>query len=526
MKRNLFTATFLILILAVSCSTQKETPMATNPIIFADVPDIAIVRVGDAYYMSSTTMHMSPGLPIMRSYDLVNWELVSYAYDILIDNEMMRLENGQESYGFGSWASSMRFHDGVYYVSTFAATSGKTHIYTTTDIENGEWQEISFEPDLHDHTLFFDDDGRIYMIYACGELRLVELKPDLSGIIPGSEIVVIEDASSIAGEHIGLCAEGSQLLKHEGMYYLFNIVWPVNDMRTVLVHRADNIAGPYEGRVILKDRGIAQGSLIDTPEGDWYAYMFRDHGAVGRIPYLMPVDWVDGWPVLGIDGKVPDTLDIPAGDGGISGIVASDDFVREPGDEKLPLVWQWNHNPDHRFWSLSDRPGYLRLITGRVDANVLQARNTLTQRTFGPQSSAYTRMEIGNMNNGDCAGLIALQRDYGFVGVRKENDKNYLVLELAENNNPQELERVLIDQDHIYLRIDCDFEDMVDLAYFYYSLDGNEWIRIGKPLQMVYTLIHHFMGYRFGLFNYATETAGGYVDFDFFKVNDEIINPY
>ena len=153
-----------------------------NPVIWADVPDPSLIRVGDTYYMSSTTMHMSPGVPIMKSKDLVNWNMVGYAYDRLVENDAMNMENGKNCYGQGSWASSLRFHNGTYYVSTFSGTSGKTHIYTTKDIEKGDWKATSFSPSLHDNSLFFDDDGRVYMVTGAGDLRLVELEPDLSGI--------------------------------------------------------------------------------------------------------------------------------------------------------------------------------------------------------------------------------------------------------------------------------------------------------------------------------------------------------
>ena len=155
-------------------------------------------------------------------------------------------------------------------------------------------------------------------------------------------------------------------------------------MRTVIIHRADKITGPYESRLGLQDRGIAQGGLIDTPDGDWYTYLFRDNGAVGRIPYLAPVVWEDGWPVIGIDGKVPDKLDLPASKGLIPGLVASDEFKRKKGEPALPLVWQWNHNPVNEYWSLTERKGFLRVTTSRIDTSFYLARNTLTQRTIGP----------------------------------------------------------------------------------------------------------------------------------------------
>ena len=510
-----------LIYVSIFAGVNLQAKPARNPIIWADVPDVAAIRVGDTYYMSSTTMHMSPGLPIMKSKDLVNWELIGYAYDTLTDNEALRLEKGRNAYGAGSWASSLRHHDGTFYVSTFSRTSGRTHVYTTRDIEKGPWKETSFSPSLHDHSFFFDDDGRIYMLYGGGDLRLIELKPDLSGIKPGGlNEVVIRNASAVASRNIGLPAEGSQLRKINGKYYVMNITWPRNDMRTQIVHRADKITGPYEGRVVLHDQGVAQGCLIDTPEGDWYALLFQDHGAVGRIPYLVPVTWEDDWPVLGVDGKVPMVLDIPTGEGGLANIVASDEFNRKPG-EPLPLAWQWNHNPDNRYWSIGERSDYLRLTTGRVDRGVVQTRNTLTQRTFGPVSSAITKIEVGNMKDGDYAGLIALQRKYGFVGVKMEDHSKSIVMVSAQSNVSEEIERVPLKQQTVYLKIDCDFRDRTDKAYFYYSLDGKTWMKIGEILQMVYTL-PHFMGYRFGLFNFANKTPGGFVDFDFFRVSDEI----
>ena len=529
MKRYRVLSVLFVGFLCFGCSShlsKTERKYAANPIIWADVPDNAIIRVGDTYYMSSTTMHMSPGLPIMKSKDLAHWEMLNYAYDRLVENDAMNLDNGKNCYGAGSWASSFRYHNGTYYVSTFSATSGKTHVYSTKNIEKGDWKAVEFEPVLHDHSLFFDDDGRIYMVYGGGEIRIRELTADASALKEGGlNQVIIPNASLAAGGKQGLPAEGSQLIKKDGKYYLFNITWPQNDMRTEVVHRADYITGPYEGRVFLKDRGIAQGNLIDTPDGKWYAYMFRDFGAVGRIPYLIPVEWKDGWPVVAGDGKVPDYLDIPAQEGGMRNIVASDEFERKTGEPKLPLAWQWNHNPDNSLWSLDARPGYLRLTTGRIDTDVTQAKNMLTQRTFGPECSATTAVETDGMKDGDVAGLVALQKQHGFVGIKMEGNKKYIIMTGQKEEKPVELASIPTDQNRVYLRIDCDFRPIDeskrnDKASFYYSLDGNEWISIGEPLKMYYTL-PHFMGYRFGLFNFSTKAAGGYVDFDYFRIANQ-----
>jgi beta-xylosidase len=491
---------------------------ARNPIIHADVPDIAIIRVANSYYMSSTTMHMSPGLPIMKSEDLVNWRTIGYASEVLEDNDVLGLKNGKNAYGKGSWASSLRFHKGIFYASTFSASTGRTHVFTTRDIEKGPWKESSFKPAFHDHSLFFDDDGRVYMLHGAGNLRLTELAADAASVKSGGfDEVVIQDATAVAGPNKGLPAEGSQLFKVNGKYYVFNITWPRGGMRTVLIHRADKITGPYEGRVALQDQGVAQGGLIDTPDGKWWAYLFQDHGAVGRIPFMVPVKWEDGWPVLGVNGKVPEILELPDAKAGVSGIVASDEFTART----LPLAWQWNHNPDNDHWSLSKRPGALRLTTGAVAPDVLSARNTLTQRTFGPECSATTILDTTLMKDGDCAGLIALQKKYGFVGVRMAGNDKSIVMVSAQKDSPEEIESIPFTGNAVYLRIDSDFKNRADTASFAYSLDGRKWTAIGKPLKMAYTL-PHFMGYRFGLFNFATKIAGGSADFDWFRISDKL----
>ena len=517
MKNNIYLLFLILMTLFNIITSSAQVVRATNPVIFTDIPDMSIIRVDNTYYMSSTTMHMSPGVPIMKSKDLTNWEIVNYTYDILGEIDELNLDNGKNAYGKGTWASCIRYHNGIFYVSTFSSTTGKTYIWSTIDIENGTWKEISFSPSLHDHTLFFDDDGRSYMIYGNKRLTLVELNADLSGIKSGGiNQVIIQDASLPSGPNSGL-GEGSQLFKVNSMYYLFNITWPRGGMRSVVVHRAVKITGPWEGKLVLQDKGVAQGGIVDSPDGRWFAYLFRDYGAVGRIPYIVPVKWEDGWPLLGVIGKVPDTLDLPPNRGPIPGIVASDEFKRKKGEPALPFVWQWNHNPVSGLWSITARKGYLRLITGRVDSLFLQARNTLTQRTFGPQCSGSVKIDISHMKEGDFAGLALLQRKFGLVGVKFENSSKKIVMVSAKSGKPVEEESLIITKKIVYLRADCDFRNLADIASFYYSLDGKNWKQIGSQLKMEYTM-PHFMGYRYGLFNYATKTPGGYVDFDWFRI--------
>lgn len=511
----------IVAIFFVGLLHGQENQKAKNPVIFADVPDMSMVRVGNTYYMSSTTMHMSPGVPIMKSTDLINWKLVNYAYDTLADIDELNFVNGKSTYGRGSWASCIRYHKGTFYVSTFAQTTGKTYIYSTKNIEKGPWKTVSFKPSYHDHSIFFDDDDKVYMIYGAGKLRILELNETLTGVKPGTEQVLIENASTPSGTGGGLPAEGSQLFKVNGKYYLFNISWPRGGMRTVIIHRADKITGPWEGKVALQDLGVAQGGLIDKPDGTWYAYLFRDFGSVGRIPYLVPVKWENGWPVLGIDGKVPEYLNLPVNKSLIPGIVKSDEFIRKKNEAPLPLVWQWNHNPDNNLWSLKERKGFLRLKTGRLDTSFLLARNSLTQRTIGPVCSGSTSLDVSNMKDGDFAGLGLLQKNYGLAGVKINGNSKTIVMINASTGKAEEAVTIPLNQNTVFFKAECNFTNKKDTANFFYSLDGSNWTTLGTPLKMAYTL-PHFMGYRFALFNYAAKNTGGFADFDYFHITESI----
>ena len=518
MKRNIF---FSILFFVMATALFAQGKKAQNPIIFSDVPDMSMIRVGDTYYMASTTMHMCPGVPVMKSKDLVNWQMLNYAYEKLGDDDALSLINGKSNYGKGSWASSLRYHNGTYYIATYAQTTDKTYIFRTNDIEKGQWKMNEFKPGYHDCTLFFDND-RAYLITGNGRLQIVELNDDLTGVKEGGvNQVLIENASAVTEPNM-LKAEGSQLFKHDGKYYLFNISWPRGVMRTVVVNRADNLMGPWEGKIVLQDKGVAQGGIVDTPDGKWFAYMFQDHGSVGRIPFLVPMKWVDGWPVLGVNGKVPDTLDLPASKGLIPGIVNNDEFTRKKGEPALPLVWQWNHNPDNKLWSVTERKGFLRLKTGRIDSLFLKSRNTLTQRTFGPTCAGITLLDASKLKDGDFAGLCTFQRKFGVVGVKVQNGAKYVYMVSNKTDNPTEQQSIPLSQNKIYLKIECDYRNKIDIAKFFYSLDGKKWNSIGGELKMEYTLMEHFMGYRFGLYNYASKNVGGYADFDYFHIEEKI----
>lgn len=479
----------------------------SNPWIYSDVPDLCIAKgEGDNYYMVSTTMHYAPGVPIMKSTDLANWRTVNYAYQTLVNNNKMNLEGGENAYGKGSWASAIRYYKGKWYILTPSYTTGKTHLYITEDIENGPFVEKQL-PFYHDPSFFMDDDGSAYVIYGGGQLSIVKLKADLSGPDGGATVLISESlrnqASGTSSYIVAL--EGAHMEKVDGKYYLFGISW-FGPCRTELVFRSDKLMGGYSGKIFLQKNGVAQGSIFQTEAGKWYAYLFRDSGGIGRIPYLMEVEWKDGWPTV-VGGAAPATLNLENEVDPGYGMVTSDDF---DGDE-LPLEWQWNHNPDNKNWALKD--GKLRITTGRVDSKLYTAKNTLTQRTYGPKCTGRTLVSGKDMKDGDVAGLVALADSLGFVALEKSGNS----FEVVYYEREYKLKSVAINGDEAYFRIDFDFTK--DRAKFYYSLNGSSWTQIGNELKLPYTL-GMFVGYRFGLFNFAKKTAGGTAAFDWFKVGD------
>ena len=549
--------------------TSHLSPLQ-NPMFFADVPDHDIIRVGDNYYMVSTTMHFAPGCGIMKSKDLVNWEIVNYAYDALDEGDNFRLLNGKNEYSQGQWATNLRYdpYEKLYYMIMTCNTTGKTYFYVTDDIENGCWH-CSTTDKCYDPGLLFDDTGtevKKYVLHPADTfddhaMYLREMKVDKQWNVTVSERRKVIDYAQLENPARGLRAEGYHGYKIGKYYYIF-MIQGCDGQRQEIVWRSDDLFnGKWEGRmvfggemvdengqVIMQTNGIGQGGIVETKDGQWWCFLFKDYGSVGRMPCWLPMTWSeDGWPIVGT-GKTTDQL--PAGKNmttpyrvniplttplsplTFGGIVQSDefDFWKRPRSkgrfgshpqDGLRLVWQWNHVPDNNGWSLTDRKGWLRLKPTAVVKSIREARNTLTQRAFGPVCTGDVLLDASGLKDGDVAGLSAFQNRYGFVGVKKENGQLFIVMQRAmEKGDAQgkEIERPLnLQSNRVFLRVMMNFRDRTDKAIFYYSLDGEHWTPIGDTLQMHYDW-PDFCGYRFALFHYATKETGGHADFDFFHV--------
>jgi len=506
-------------VLAQKMQSDNGDGSFTNPVIAADFPDPDVIRVDSTYYMVNTTMFIFPGVPILKSYDLVNWQYCCNVVQRFDFHPSYNLEGGHR-YGHGQWATSLKYNKGKFYLLFITLDEGG-FLYTA-DGPEGPWQVKKLPRGFYDPGLFFDDDGRIYVAHGYSKIYMTELDENFAAKGKDSLIYTGDIRRGLEGTHV---------YKINDYYYLYSTYGGLDGFQAAL--RSKSIYGPYEQKIVIRDTthgvnfGIHQGALIQTQTGEWWTMLFVDNGPFGRFPSLQPVTWENGWPMVGVNGKAVVTYKKP-NVGRVypmTTLPTSDEFDRPD----LGMQWGWNHNSDQAKWSLTERPGFLRLRTAKVVDSLPKARNTLTQRMVAYYadtlaSIATTKMEFGHMNEGDVAGLAVFQDPYAFVGTKKSNGMWYIVMV----NNGKTIDSTRVDGTTIYLRASAIHGSGAAPLYggaaapgsgtasFSYSLDGRTFAPIGNTLRMRFNL-RIFTGNKFCLFNYATNALGGYVDFDWFK---------
>jgi beta-xylosidase len=484
-----------------------------NPVIAADFPDPDVVRVGDTYYMVSTTMHHFPGATIVKSKDLVNWQYCAQPLTQISTRDNYALLNGQDAYAKGMWACAMTYHEGKFYILLNCNDAGG-FVLSASDPE-GKWELKQLPRSYYDPGMLFDN-GKVYVVCGINELRMCELDEDFNHI---KDQVVVNGKDGLEGSH----------LYHIGDYYYIYATyggWPSGQT----VFRSKNIFGPYEEveKMLVEKtingqpNTIHQGALFDTPNGEWWTIMQEDLGCLGRMPNLQPVKWENDWPVVGKNGIPYTTYTKP--DVGNSWprdpMPTNDNFRTYP----LGMQWQWNHNPDDGAWTLFERPGWLRLKTSGTADRLTQARNMLTQRIFAYEkkpSTGTVRIDVSHLQEGNRAGICILQDPYAMIAVEVKDGQRRLVWRqdtLRQNDNftPSETTKKIQIDSVIYLRATVNYS--TSKTQFYYSLDNQAYTKLGGQTTLGFNL-SVFVGARFGLFCYATqETAErGYADFDWFS---------
>ena len=505
----------------------------SNPLFYEEFEDPDVIRVGEDYYLAGTTMHMNPAVQIMHSKDLVNWELVGYCAGKLDLGSAYRLEGGN-IYGRGIWAPCIRYHKGTFYI--FSNVNGAGLLVFRSKSIQGPWERNQLQG-RHDLSVLFDDDDKIYIISGGGSpYPIEELTSDITGFVPG-----------VRHQLVGRMGEGHHLYKIKGKYVDVSAIpgGPVDQMVAI----ADSIDGPWKvermvqgeslgvtGATPLRaspnDRGLwlHQGGIVDTPAGEWWGILMSDHGSAGRMVSLVPITLDNGFPLIGLPGnlrKAPNTW-----------IKPNTGFTQEPkpafihddtfDGPKLNPLWQWNHVPDDTKWSITEKPGVLRLHSLPA-RDFYAARNSLCQRPPGPESIMTVELETSGLVVGDIAGLALLSSPYAWIGVVKTTEG--ATLQMLDNTgggggrrggpatppippvvgpaNPPA---------HLWLRVACNFDS--DEAIFSWSANGKEFTPLGKPFTMTFQL-RTFQGVRPALFHFNTSgQPGGYADFDNYTVDE------
>ncbi|MBB3912411.1 glycoside hydrolase family 43 protein [Sphingomonas desiccabilis] len=513
---------------------QPSRPPDTfrNPILFADYSDPDVIRVGNAYYMVSSSFHFSPGIPVLRSYDLVHWTIIGSVlprlpfapeYDMpgphTLTDKISKPVGGTR-YAGGVWAPSIRHHNGRFYV--YWATIDEGVFMATASDPAGPWSKpvkVIDERMLEDPCPFWDDDGTAWLVHSrhgAGPLILHRMSADGTRVLDKGEVIV-EDKANLP------VLEGPKFYKRNGWYYIFAPIGGVEKGQQVAL-RARTIRGPYEWRVVLEQgstrlEGPHQGGWIETPSGEgWFAH-FNSTGAFGRIVHLQPVRWVDDWPIMGrpLPGKTsgepimtppwPKTGHAPTRDR----LQDSDEF----GAPKLGLQWAWNHNPDDRRWSLSARPGWLRLEAGEAQ-HLVTARNTLTQVLQGPESGITARIDLSHMADGQRAGLTLFGVRPSWIGAVRERGETHLTL--AREGEEQAGPRLTADT--IELRAEVGSDQTVRYSY---RLGTGGFTPFGDAIPLA--RFSWWKGSRPALFTFNKRGPSGHIDVDWFHVDHPELNP-
>ena len=480
-----------------------------NPVLPSDYSDIDCIRVDSDYYAISSTFQFSPGVVILHSKDLVNWEILGHVVTDLTQIGPELNWSRMNRYGKGVWAGSIRFHDHKFWV--YFGTPDEGYFMSTAANPVGPWaplHTVLSGPGWDDCCPFWDDDGQGYLVgssFRGGyQIHLWKLTPDGRDIMADSDHVIHQSRGS----------EANKLYKINGYYYhLYSDVKA--EGRTVMMERSKNIFGPYDESHQLNHaekqvKEPNQGGLVQAEKGDWY--WFTHHGTgdwAGRIDSLLPVTWVDGWPIIGTVGLDGIGTMAWSGKKPVDGTPiltpqSSDDF----DETNLPPQWEWNYQPRADKWSLTENPGWLRLHAFRPlqPDTLLKAGNTLTQRVFETASNEVTiKLDLSGLVDGQKAGLCHFSKNYSYLGVTQDS----ITRTLEYNNNGHFTAGPTLMGKTLWLKSTWGADGQ---SQYSYSEDGKTFTNFGAPYQLAWG---NYRGDRIGIFCFNNKTDDGYVDVDF-----------
>ena len=546
MRRLIYTALFAIGSLTLQAQYVSEVWVADrgdgtyrNPIIHADYSDPDVCCVGDDFYMTASSFACAPGLPILHSKDLVNWQIVNYALPAVPPTEYY----SEPRHGKGVWAPCIRHHAGEFYIYWGDPDHG---IYMVkTDDPIGEWEApvlVKGGKGMIDPTPLWDDDGKAYLVHAWAASRskmnsiLVACEMNAEGTAVIGKPVLIYDGN----DGVNHTVEGPKLYKRDGWYYIFAPAGGV-EQGWQLAMRSKSIYGPYEVRRVMEQgdtdiNGPHQGGWVETPQGESWFVHFQDKAMYGRIIHLNPMVWHDGWPVIGedkdgdgcgnpvrrhvkpkVNGKHPKTTP-----------VESDEF----NSRQLGLQWEWHANYQDTYGFTSDL-GYMRLyghVLSEGFVNFWEVPNLLLQKFPAEAFTATTKLKVSAKADGQQSGLIVMGWDYGYLAAVKKGEDFVLrqvTCKDAEQGGPEETEDVAtLPATRIYgagLRANYELDIYMrvevskgGICRFSYSTDGKRYTRT----DITFTAREgKWIGAKVGLFSTAPhDKQRGWVDADWFRI--------
>lgn len=529
--------TFLILAAAALTSAAQGTLSKVwvpdndngtykNPIIYADYPDPDVIRVGDKFYMVSSTFNTVPGLTILESGDLVNWKIVAAA----ISRQEPLDVFDKPQHGNGVWAPSIRFHNGLFYIFYGDPDYG-IYMVCSRSI-TGEWSKpwlVKAGKGLIDPCPLWDDSGKAYLVHGWAGSRagiksiltVSEMSPDAKSLL-GEERIVFD------GHDAHPTVEGPKFYKRNGYYYIFA---PAGGVATgwQLVLRGKSPFGPFDEKVVLEQgksvvNGPHQGAWIDDVKGNHWFVHFQDVEELGRIVHLQPLRWVDDWPVVGVDadgngiGEPVASFAKPASSGSVavSTPATSDEF----NGSSTGMQWQWHANPQPTWSFLNAKAGALRLycITAPTGAkNMWDIPNLFMQRISAPSMSAITKLSFKALLNGERVGLVVMGMSYGYIALQNSNNQLELIqayCQSAESGGNEVLTTPIPASATVWLRVDISEGKFMQ---FFYSVDGSNFSPLGSKMAFRQG---KWIGARVGVFAVGNTRKNdvGYADFDWFRV--------
>ena len=510
-----------------------------NPVLYADYSDPDACRVGDDFYMTSSSFNCLPGLQILHSKDLVNWTIIGAA----VPNVLTPIETPERpEHGNRIWAPAIRYHNGEFYI--FWGDPDQGAFMVKAKDPKGPWSEpVLVKPGkgIIDTCPFWDEDGKVYMVHAYAGSRaglksvitICELNAEATKATTPSRII-------FDGHEAHQTCEGPKMYKRNDYYYIFH---PAGGVPTgwQVVLRSKNIYGPYEWKTVLAQgnspvNGPHQGAWVDTPTGeDWFLH-FQDVGAYGRIMHLQPMKWVNDWPVIGTDkdgdGCGEPVLTYRKPNVGKTYPITTPPESDEFNTRHLGLQWQWHANKQDTYGFTTDL-GYLRLYAGSLSkefVNFWEVPNLLMQKFPAEEFTATTKLTFTAKQNGEQAGLIVMGWDYSYLSIRKAGDKFILqqaVCKDAERQNPEQVKELasipveylkmpgVADNEWktVYLRVKVRRGAVCTFAY---SLDGKKYTTVGEAFT---ARQGKWIGAKVGVFCVTpNEGNRGWADIDWFRM--------